>query len=736
MRNRPLFYMLLFLILPITIVRISLGNRARPADSLAARASSDLYVTGIVTGRVDGAYRTQYTLDRVIVHTENGEIPAGKVAGSALRLTTIPIGSEVVLRGRFSLPEHARNPGAFDEHAYDRCRGIFYKLEIEEICEVRGRPDRLKEAMLSLRESCGRKLERLLPEMEAGIAKTMLLGEKGAIDSEVRQLYADHGIAHVLAISGLHINLLGLGFYELLRKIPVSHGCAGVLTLLLVALFGLFSGFSVSFGRAFLMMGIFLFGQMNGRSADTLTSAAMAAGILLLNEPYALLDVGFQLSFGATFGMAMIRPAFETLRIPEALKMSLAVELALLPILLRQYAVIAPAGILLNLAVIPLMSVLLLVLAAGLFLSFLSMGAAGFLLGTATGILKLYTFLCKLIDVLPGSLLVTGAPAMWKIILYLWCLIGGCFLLKKAKEQKKGQQCKTREAMAGLVLLMVGCVLLCLPGKQKGLKITAMDVSQGDGFLIQADGVNVLIDGGSSTNEDVGADVMRPVLRTFGVSHISCAVISHWDADHCNGLLALLDENWLRVDEVILPAVNDSSGKMKGLRKLKDELTALGVPYRTMSAGESFVFGDLYLHCIYPQEGATVDNANDASLSLRLDYRGFSMIFAGDLGGAKEGELTKYPGDVTMIKATHHGSEYSNTPVFLDWADPKLCVISCGRENPYGHPHEAFLKRLSDRNILQMQTAKAGAVICETDGDEVTVYGWLPKSPHFSFSVN
>ena len=723
MKERPLFYLLLILLIPLTIFRIARERRLLPEVLAWQARGDDLTLEALVAERVEGAYETCYRLEQVTLQQGQESIACGALFASCEEKNYLPVGVRIRAYVRLRAFEPARNPGGFDEEAVYRAQGLVCRAFLSEVCVTGGEVRKDKEAMASLRTALGARIDLLLSEPEAGVAKAMLLGEKREADPEIRNLYADHGIAHILAISGLHIQLLGMGLWNLARRLGARAWAAAAAAGSVAFLYGMLTGFSVSCVRALIMFFVWLLGQCLCRSADTLTSAGIAAAVILNRRPMAVTGGSFVLSFGAVCGTALLGPVFRAWKVPEGLLASLSISLSLLPVLLLQYAVISPYSVLLNLAVLPLMSYLMGTLAAGLLLSFVWEGGGRVICACSAGILRVNEALCHVTDLLPGHLIVRGTPGAWAVAAYLALLGAGMLLLRRGAKLRGRKRRKL--GLRGAAVLVLACLVLLVRPPHRGLEVVGIDVSQGDGFLIRMDETNVMIDGGSSDQKNVGSRVLRPVLRARGVDHLACAVITHWDSDHMNGILELLEEDWLKVDCVVLPAVGEVGKEMEGLRKCKEKLTALGVPYWCIGAGEVLSAERGELRCLYPQTGGYAENPNNASVVLGLHYGAFSMLFTGDLGGEREGDLLSFPGGYTVLKAMHHGSAYSNTPAMLAWCQPRACVVSCGRDNSYGHPHGEFLQRLRERGIPWYVTAECGAVIIESDGGSWEIRGWL-----------
>ena len=290
------------------------------------------------------------------------------------------------------------------------------------------------------------------------------------------------------------------------------------------------------------------------------------------------------------------------------------------------------------------------------------------------------------------------------------------------------------------------------------LQITMLDVGQGDGIVIRHKDFNILIDGGSTSKQGVGEYQILPYLKHEGIGTLDAIFISHEDKDHISGVLELLDDmerGGVQVRALFLPEAGrelfDDNYKM-----VVERAASCGVPVMTLSAGERFSLGELQFTCLGPlASGSAVQgtNANARSMILHMSYESFSALFTGDVeeegleelkavlrgdgvtggtlsltacdgatdgtGEQVEGGVTSVSGmqaaggvtgDIDLLKVPHHGSRYTTDEEFLTLTRPEIALISCGRNNSYGHPHTETLRRLSDAGSTTLITARDGAI--------------------------
>lgn len=441
--------------------------------------------------------------------------PAGESAslrGENALWEQAALGSRVEVRGELELYRHATNPGEWDSADYNLISGVAGRIKQARLLGSDNRQWRLREWLQSCRRCLSSRLYQALPHREASVLAKMLLGESYGLDRELKTLYQDNGIAHVLAISGLHITLLGMGLYRLLRRCGCPIVPAAVLGGGMILLYGGMVGWGISAVRAVGMYLIRMLGEILCRNYDMLTAMGVLAAGMLCHNPRLAYHCGFLLSFGAVAGMGWIYPAllraagietghrafwkkYVLLRsLLRGLLASLSVTLATLPIQLYYFYQIPVYGTLLNLLVLPLMGLLL---AGGLALMVLP--AALPAKWWVTGILTLYEGACRLAEGLPGHLWIVGRPSTARIVGYYGILTIAVIILRY--RQRSGSQPKVCLGLrcGGGFLMLTIAVMLLTGQRDSGFSMTMLDVGQGDCICVRtAQGQTYLFDGGAA----------------------------------------------------------------------------------------------------------------------------------------------------------------------------------------------------------------------------------------------
>lgn len=679
-------------------------------------------------------------------------------------------GDKITVSGKIKAFGRASNRGQFDAGSYYASKpggGIYYFCSAKQITVQEQGKNFLLRRIGSLKCTMQENYRRLLPEKEAGILTAMLLGDKGELDLQTQHLYDIGGISHLISISGLHVSLIAMAVYKLLKKIRLPAAAAVGISLVFLTGYVILTGSGLSTLRAALMLSALLISFIVSRTYDMLSALSVSALVLLVSNPLILFGAGFLLSFGAILGIGLLYPRFAELlrlkkrgaaarKILSALLTAGSVQLILLPVLMWFFFQIPVYSILLNLAVLPLAAFVIVPAGIGGMIGLLGPAAvipARFVLGTACLILRFFETLCVWVSGLPGPVVITGRPRMEQILVYYAVLATVAALAGKAGNK--------------VLLLMPLLAILFLPKTPSGLVLEFLDVGQGDGILLRnGNGFCCLVDGGSSTVSDVGEYRLIPCLKEEGIGRIDLIVATHGDSDHINGLEEILSQagnaDGIRVGALAVAACAEAvypetaysesdaeaacvqttgtesagtkaagagtayAGDSGGYGKLIAAAKRQKIPILYLKTGDKIEEGAFSMECLHPEQDFP-EEGNAASLVFRIRYFDFMALLTGDLEAGGEEKvvsgLKALPdgGRITLLKAAHHGSKYSTGQEFLEQTEPMLTVISSGKDNRYGHPHAETLQRLEDAGSRIFITAESGAVRVETDGKRIRV---------------
>ena len=676
-------------------------------------------------------------------------------------------GDRVYIKGELKAFEHNSNPGCFDFKNYYKSKNILFSMDKSCITVV-DRDESFGYGYLnflySMRRDLKSKLYILTDDKNAGIFCGILLGDRKAVDEFTRLDYQNNGMAHILAISGLHISLLFGAIYEILKRLGLNRYLSGLVGFILLFSYAMMTGFSMSTLRALCMIVISLFAIYTGEYYDMPISLSVAVLVILIYNPFKILDTSVILSITAIAGVCVGQYVIKHIKyfyyVNTSLKkflasliISLSVNFIMLPVMISIYHEITPYGVFVNLLVIPLMTFVILSGVVSVLVSFISMSLASYLIKPGIVVLKLYEVISRLLYKLPFGRINIGQISIFQILFYylmifLLLILLNKRVLKHVRENiyKKWHIWLTRKKCilfasiyAGLVIFVfVGGLVFSYLLSLKEL-VVFVDVGQGDGTLLRSEsGVNMVIDGGSTSEKQLGKYTMLPIIKYYGMAHVSYWFISHTDTDHISGLeyiLELGERSGIRIDNLVFSYGMYSDDNCKRLLRLADKN---GVNVIFMKAGDYVADESFRITCTHPDmgfygdvgsEGAGADvgscetytgfemvDINDASLCLSYSSPDLNMLFTGDMGEEaleymllheRQYLLSHYD----ILKVPHHGSKNSVSYEFYDSIGFDCAVISCGENNRYGHPHAKVLEILEDKGVRFWRTDESGAVI-------------------------
>ena len=720
-------------------------------------------------------------------------------------------GDWVELSGIPALFETATNPGQADTRERKLAGNVLFAIKKAVLLK---KADGLfrDTALPRIRSLLRSSFETVLGLEDASVLCAMTLGERDALPSGIRRQYEEGGIAHILAISGLHTGLIGMLLYRMLRSLRLPIPLCAFVSLSMLMLYCEMTGMSIPAVRALIMFAVWAVGQCFGRSVDPLTSLGAAAVCLLLIAPERAGQADFLFSFACILSIQIIVPKMKELfhvrvgrrserrirkvilrRICDAVIPGAALFLGILPLSCWFYYQITPYSILANLVVLPCMSSLFLCGLFGALAGLASIPAGVFVAAPCHYILLLFQWTCGFLHRLPGSVIVTGRPALWQVILYYGILISALYIPSKRRKPGSGRRRlpdAKKTARLIRVLCLAGAVIVLLQRKPPGLRLVILDVGQGNGVLIQTGDFAVILDCGSSTVPSVWERRAEKTIKYYGIRRIDAVFLSHGDQDHINGIRSWLDgyEKTMTgpsasgLTLACLAVSGPGSSRDEALKELEEICCEKGIPAVKLFPGSSLsadvsgasgvsgfpgtsgvsgaeadpvaVAGsnaladsaaesgsgakagsgsnagkELRITCLYPGDDQLQETSNENSMVLRLSYGDFTALFPGDLELEGEQELIRSlekqqeerPGrrggrdDLVcdLLMAGHHGSANATSEELLRLLEPEIAVISCGKNNRYGHPAEAVLERLENAHVRVHRTDREGAWIME-----------------------
>jgi competence protein ComEC len=646
------------------------------------------------------------------------------------------------------------NPGAFDYQTFLKRQGIFGAIHTGGDRVVRISDDPLPiwtRGIQDLEKARNRFHGFVMTRLDhhrngAHILAALVTGIKHWLPTDLRDLFAKAGASHLLAISGLHLGILCLifffGFYRALSLFPRllisarAKKLAGVITLVPLFLYAVFSGFSPSTQRAFIMTGIFMFSFLGERQSHPVNTLAGAGILILFADPASLFSISFQLSFTAVLfiilGMGVIGK-YGGVKIPKVpgffvsiCVVTVLAGLGTFPLIAGYFNLVSFIQVPANLVLVPVIGFVCLPL------GLLSLMVWPVFPGLAHGLLTLAATLAEWC---------TGYIAWLTDLAFAWAYVPALSMgdLAAVYLVMAAVLCacyikKARPVMVGAVVLLAGLYGLRMtlqPESLDHMTITVLDVGQGNAALIQTvEGKNILVDGGGfsgGTGFDVGRYVVAPFLWHQGVTALDAVILTHPDSDHMNGLVFIM-ENFL-VGTLV-------KNKDVSTRKAYDRIMAAcrkrDIPVMVPDCEtDSLAWDSTRLQFFQCASVGPDLTPNDHSVVFKLTLHRFSMLFAGDIMAKRERRLVAQADKnltARLLLAPHHGSDTSSTDGFLNRVQPEGVIISCGFKNPYRFPHPNVLERYRHRDVKIFRTDDHGAVTITSDGTGYAIATHYPGS--------
>ena len=539
----------------------------------------------------------------------------------------------------------------------------------------------------------------------ARLARALVLGDAAELPQRWRRGLRAAGLAHLVALSGLHVGLLA--GCCLMAAAPLRRGWGPVMGAFAAVAFLVIAGARPALVRA-TAMGLLAASALTlDRRPHGLAMLAILAAALALAEPALLGEPGYQLTCAATGGILWLTPRLEVrwtglpgwLRRPLAL--TCGAQLGGLPWALPAFGLLSPLAPLWNLVAVPWTALCLAGCLAWTALALLWPAAAS----AALPWLDAAAWPFAAVGGLPPT--ISRPVPLW---LPAWAVLPAAgalawVLLRPAR----------RWPLAGAAL--VGWAMLSPPA---ALELRMLDVGQGESVLLRDGGRAMLVDGGGWRHGDLGGRILLPALARIGVRRLDAVVLTHPDLDHCGGLVDLA--SYLPVAQVwTAPGWRSKPCAL-------DLSTLTGTRLRPLWAGERAAVGRWRLLALHPGPGG-VGAGNERSLVLAAEAPGLRVLLTGDVGAATERRLLRrWPRAALradLLKVAHHGSRSSTSTELLRAVRPRLALISCGLGNRYGHPAPEVLRRLAGFGVACLRTDRSGEIVLRRSA----AGRWLVSTP-------
>ena len=598
-------------------------------------------------------------------------------------------GQVIKLNGKLVQPEPAVNPGGFDGEAYWRSQGVFALLWSTQ-ADILIEPQGIVKLAAKIQQELENKLKNYLPQAKVNLLWAILFGEKQLLEDGFYEKTQKLGIAHIFAVSGLHVgfilNML-LGILCLMRS--ERKPLALLLVAVIISFYCFMVGLTPSALRATIMGILTLLAQYFFKRRDSYTLLAASALVVLLVQPFALWSAGFQLSYGVTFGILYLYPLtlqwcsflkFSALR--NTCAVALAAQLSSLPLIAWYFYYVSAYGLFLNIALVPLMGLIIPILLLALLFSIILPPLANACFGLTSLMLDIMTFSINGVTSLLGTgEYYIGKPTGIALLVYLFCLVS----------LRQGWYPKIKQEKIFVLLAGMGLLLLWLPLPPAVTELTYLDVGQGSSAVLRTKNGEVYV-----FDCGVKSDDTANYLAYCGVNTVDGIILSHADSDHSGGLAKIIQN--FTVKKLYL----------EEHQVQREELALEGLPVASIKKNQSVKLKQGSINLVPFDHGDTEDNG--CQLVAIIDYKDWKIVFPGDAGLTEIEQIAKLVKEVDIWTVPHHGSRYSGNEKSYAELAPKIAVISAGKGNLYGHPHQEILTILDKYAEQIYRTDKNGVI--------------------------
>ena len=638
-------------------------------------------------------------------------------------LKKLSYGNKIIFNGKYEEPADRKNYKGFSYKGYLKTEGIYGIVKVENKIQVikSKNVSLLQLGINNLSIKIKQNLEKILPEKTVGLAEGILLGDSSELGEGLKENFRDCNLSHMLAVSGMHLSYLILCLNFILNKKNFGIRNCKIISIVVIIIFMLITNMSPSVVRAGISAIIGILGTLIYRKQDTYTTIAFACLLTLIKNPFSLLNIGMQLSYLATLGIVTFYPLLSKIKIPEGKIKNYIIEntfvtisanILILPITIYNFNTIPTNFLLSNLIAGPVLGISLIFELITVFASVISINLAkipGFIVNVC---LALLTKITEIISKIPNITVVT--PKILCVILVYIIILNICLYINNKEIFKNYKISKVLFILISITLITNSINI------ESGMRFYFIDVGQGDSTLIcTPTGKNVLIDGGGSRTPDkydVGEKVLLPYLLDRRIKKLDYIIISHFDADHAQGIETVIDK--IKVKNIVVSRQASQSAEYDKIIKMCKEKKIRIIEAKR---GETIMV-DKYANfdILHPGDtllddvkGGLNANAIVAKLNYKTEKGLFTVLFTGDIEYDAEQELVKEYGNKLksdILKVAHHGSKTSSSQNFIELVKPKIALIGVGKDNTFGHPNESVLERLRDLKCKIYRTDENGEI--------------------------
>ena len=696
----------------------------------------------------------------------------------------ITYGNKIEIIGTYEQPNEARNYKGFDYKQYLKTKNIYGLIEVNNYSIIKEKNiNKVLEFINNIKLKIKNNLLDILEKEEAGLCIGILIGDRENISEQTEENFRKSNLTHLLAVSGSHITYIITTLTTILGN--TNRKFSKIFTIFFLIFFMALTDFTPSVMRASIMGILVLIASILYKKSDTINNLSIALFIILIYNPYYIIDTGFLLSFAGTIGIIIfserltnyIKEHIKIISISKkelnkenvnkfifnklilylinSFSVTISANIFIIPIIAYLFSTISLSFWISNILIAPIMEITTIYSFIIYFISLICPIFSEFLGIFLNYLLKIFLIIAEISSKIPYSQIYIKTPKIitclnyYVIIFYLLYIKNSRFIIyNKIKfyftlKQKENffihivepffliyrkfiilKKYKLKILVIFVILIIANVSIFNLFTKK--LQIYFIDVGQGDCTLIKTlGGKNILIDGGGSEfgSFDVGKQILLPYLLDRGITKIDYLMISHFDSDHIGGLFYILEN--LKVENIIISKQGKISENFeKFIKIIKNKKTNLKI----VKKGDLIKIDDLsYFEILFPEDNLINENTlNNNSIVAKFISNNITMLFTGDIEKIAEeriGEIYKenFKLESTILKVAHHGSKTSSLYEFLDLVNPKIAIIGVGENNNFGHPNKEVLQRLVKYTNKIYRTDLCGEIIIECEKNKIKI---------------
>lgn len=661
----------------------------------------------VIKGPSEGEYNYKYT-----VKARTGKYKNKKfiVYINKKNKKLLEYGDLIEIKGEYSAPEVARNYKGFDYSQYLKTLNIYGTIKVEESKIIN--KNQLSPILISInniKEKMIDNANRNMPKRTANLLLGILIGERDNIQEDIIESFRTANLSHILAVSGAHTSYIILGITYLISKSKTPKRIGYIITIINLLIFIIITGASYSVVRACIMAIVVIGAKICYRKENFFTSICISLIIILIQNPFAINDIGLKLSFMGTAGIVIFNKSITNFfiklkikqKIAEALSVTFSAQLMIMPITILNFNTISLTFFISNILASPLLGIIIIFGFISIFISSILNPISKILFLILHIFLELLILVSKVTEKIPGSSILVRTPnILFAIVYYILILFFNYFFVIKQNPTRRFHKkiikiitiknIKNAFKVIAVVFLIMLLLTRIVRIINPTLKIYFIDIGQGDSTLIVAPkNKKILIDGGEGKT-----NVLFQYLLDRRINKIDYIIISHFDSDHCNGLIEIIEK--MRVENIVMSKQSKESQEYK---KILEIIKQKNIKVSSVKAEDKIIIEkNLYTKILNPAEKFEFQDLNNNAIVAKLVYKNFSMLFTGDIEKAEENLAKKYKNELksTILKVAHHGSKTSTSEKFLKYVEPQIALIGVGENNKFGHPNQITIEKLKN----------------------------------------